>query len=389
MSTDPLILYVDDERPNRIVFEASLGTRFRVRTAAGGAEALAILAAEEVAVLVTDQRMPEMSGDELLRITKERHPEVVRVVITAFADVEPILAAINEGLVARYVIKPWDRTELEQLLRWAVGAWQLARDSAGLQRRLLENERLATLGSIAGAVVHDLSQPLIGLVMNSERLVEMSDAVPLIRRAIAGEALGPSQRGAVATLLDELAEIAFELRDNVEHMRKLTGSLGQFLRHAPLTPALAATDPMPVIRQALSVCQDIAVRARCQLSYDGPHDLPPVRIGVTELTQVMINLVANAAQALLARDRSEGWVHVLARVEEQVVRFEVKDDGTGMSAETLARIGTPFFTTRAEGTGLGIAQCHRLVGAAGGTFRVDSELGVGTTVTFTLPLAAR
>ena len=55
-------------------------------------------------------------------------------------------------------------------------------------------------------------------------------AVPLVRRAIAGEALGPSQRSAVATLLDDLAEIAFELRDSIEHMRKLTGSLSQFLR---------------------------------------------------------------------------------------------------------------------------------------------------------------
>ncbi|MCE9576456.1 MAG: hybrid sensor histidine kinase/response regulator [Deltaproteobacteria bacterium] len=389
MSAEPLVLYVDDERPNRIVFEQSLASRFRIRTAAGGAEALAILATEEVAVLVTDQRMPDMTGDELLRIAKDRHPEVIRVVITAYADVEPILAAINEGLVARYVIKPWDRAELEQLLRWAIGAWQLARESAGLQRRLLENERLATLGSIAGAVVHDLSQPLIGLVMNGERLVEMSDAVPLVRRAIAGEALGPSQRNAITTLLDDLAEIAFELRDSVEHMRKLTGSLSQFLRQSPRSGALSATDPLPVIRQALAVCQDIAVRARCQLSYDGPSELPRVRIGVTEFTQVMINLVANAAQALLARDRSDGFVHVLARAEDQVVRFEVKDDGTGMSPETLARIGTPFFTTRAEGTGLGVAQCHRLVGAAGGTFRVDSELGVGTTVSFTIPRAER
>jgi len=65
----------------------------------------------------------------------------------------------------------------------------------------------------------------------------------------------------------------------------------------------------------------------------------------------------------------------------------IQDDGVGMSPDVLGRIGTPFFTTRSEGTGLGIAQCQRLVGTAGGRFRIDSELGKGTVVTILLPTA--
>jgi two-component system, sensor histidine kinase and response regulator len=385
MSDEPLVLYVDDERANRIVFEQSFGKSFRVRTVPGGAEALEVLAAEEAAVLLTDQRMPEMSGDQLLRLVKDRHPGTIRVVMTAYADVEPILTAINEGLVARYVIKPWDRAEVAQLLRWAIGAWKLGRDSGALQLRLLENERLATLGSIAGAVIHDLNQPLIGLVMNGDRLVELADAVPLVRRQLAGELLGPSQRGAVTDLLDELAEVSSELRQSIDHMRNLTQSLGQFLRRAPTRAAAPETDPLPVIRHALAVCQDIAVRARGSLHYDGPAELPRVRIGATDLTQVMINLVANAAHALVARDEAGHRVHVIARPEDQTVRFEIKDEGVGMAPETLAKVGTPFFTTRREGTGLGVAQCQRLIGKAGGTFRIDSQLGVGSSVHFSLP----
>jgi len=388
MSDEPLVLYVDDERANRIVFEQSFGKNFRIQTVASGPEALEVLAAtDDAAVLLTDQRMPDMSGDQLLRLVKDRYPAIVRVVITAYADVEPILTAINEGLVARYVIKPWDRSEVEQLLRWGLGAWKLGKDSAALQRRLLENERLATLGSIAGAVIHDLNQPLIGLVMNGDRLIELADAVPLVRRQLAGELLGPAQRASVTDLLDELAEVSSELRTSIDHMRNLTQSLGQFLRKAPSREVAPETDPLPVIRHALAVCQDIAVRARGSLHYDGPGELPRVRVGATDLTQVMINLIANAAHALVARDEAGHVVHVIARPEDQVVRFEIKDEGVGMSPETLAKVGTPFFTTRREGTGLGVAQCQRLIGKAGGTFRIDSQVGVGTSVHFALPRA--
>jgi len=70
-----------------------------------------------------------------------------------------------------------------------------------------------------------------------------------------------------------------------------------------------------------------------------------------------------------------------------MLELRVRDDGVGMSPEVLGRVGTPFFTTRTEGTGLGISQCQRLVGTVGGRFRIESEPGIGTTVTIALPTA--
>src|SRR5580692_11495007 len=176
----PLVLYVDDERGNRVVFETSMKAEFNIRVASEPAEALQILESTDVAVIVTDMRMPTMSGEELLRIAKERWPQTIRMVVTAYSDIEPILRAINEGLVARYIIKPWVRTELMQVLRWATEAWALGRDSAAVHRRLMETERLATLGSISGMLVHDLRQPLVSLMMNIDQLRELVGAVPLL-----------------------------------------------------------------------------------------------------------------------------------------------------------------------------------------------------------------
>jgi two-component system NtrC family sensor kinase len=383
----PLILYVDDERPNRIVFEQSLIGDFHVKTAASARLALEVLEQQEVAVLVTDMRMPEMTGDQLLRIAKEKWPNTIRVVITAYSDIEPILLAINEGLVARYVVKPWDLTELVQLLRWCLEAYAFSRESAGLQRRLLETERLATLGGIAAAVVHDLNQPLAGLVINSERLEELAAAVPSLRRALDGSPMSHADRERIGELVDELADLSHDLRESAHHLRAVTNGLGQYLYPKQAPAAAPATDALPIVRNAMAVCRDIAVRARGHIAYDGPPQLPKVRVPATELTQVLINLVSNAVQALAARGEPNGHVTVVARVDGQMLVVQVRDEGIGMTPEVLARVGTPFFTTRREGIGLGLAQCQRLVGKAGGTFRIDSEVGVGTTVTMALPIA--
>lgn len=387
-SAAPLVLYVDDERPNRIVFEQSLGSEFHVKTAPDAKTALEMLGDTEVAVLITDIRMPEMTGDDLLRIVKERWPGTIRMVITAYSDIEPILAAINDGLVARYILKPWQRDELVQLLRWGIEAWSFGRDSAALQRRLLETERLATLGSIAGAVVHDLNQPLAGLVINADRLVQVAEAAGPLRQMLAGTRIRAEDRAKVAELADDLSELARDLHENAVHLRNVTHGLAQFLYPRAGEATVAAAEPLPLIKNAIAVCHDIAMRARGLITYDGPKTLPRVRMAATELTQVLINLIANAAQALLARGQPNGRVSVVVRSDGAVVTFQIRDDGIGMTPEVLARVGTPFFTTRKEGIGLGLAQCQRLVGKGGGTFKIDSEPGAGTTVTFTLPTTA-
>ena len=150
-------------------------------------------------------------------------------------------------------------------------------------------------------------------------------------------------------------------------------------------PEPNGVDPVPIVHYAIGVCRETAVRARGRISYEGPASLPKLRIGSTELTQVLINVVANGAQALLARNKSGGRVVVTAADVGERVQLTVDDNGTGMSAEILSKVGTPFFSTRPEGTGLGVAQCRRLVEGAGGTFKIESVEGQGTTVTFTLP----
>ncbi|MCU1281833.1 MAG: CheY-like receiver [bacterium] len=382
-----LIVYVDDERPNRIVFEQSFGNRFNVRALPSGQAALELLRTETAAVLITDQRMPDMSGHDLLVKVKQLYPDMMRVVITAYSDLDPILAAVNEGLVARYIIKPWDRAEVEQILLWSLEAFSMGRQKSALQLRLMQTERLVTLGSMAAAVLHDLHQPLTNLMVNVERLSELGKSVDKVKELMeqsSGAPASKKDRALVQELVTELPELARDLLTSCKVMTNMTIGLKQFLRAEP-TPEPSGVDPVPIVQYAIGVCRETAVRARGRISYEGPTTLPKLHIGSTELTQVLINVVANGAQALLARNKSGGRVVVAASEVGGSVQLTVDDNGPGMSAEILRKVGTPFFSTRPEGTGLGVAQCRRLVEGAGGTFRIDSIEGQGTTVTFSLP----
>jgi len=386
--TGPLILYVDDERGNRVVFEQSLNADFNVLTAQNGTEALELLEIHEVAVIVSDMRMPTMTGDELLRIVKERYPQVIRMVVTAYADVDPILRAINEGLVARYIVKPWIRTELVQVLRWAIEAWTFSRDSAALHRRLLETERLATLGSIAGMLVHDLKQPLMSLLVNVEHLRELANASQILHDALLHAPIPPAQRARLIELVEDLDPVTTDLRTSGLHLSELISGLRELGRPRDPRNPVATTNPLPVVRHAMAVCQELAIPARASIGYEGPGELPRVRMSATELTQVLINVVANGTQAVAARGVPHGRVSIVARTDADMLEFQIRDDGIGMTPEELNRVGTPFFTTRADGTGLGLAQCQRLIGTVGGRFRIESEQGIGTTVTIILPTCA-
>ena len=123
MSPPLSVLYVDDERNNRLVFQHVLGRTLAVRVAESGEAALAILAEAPVEVLLADHRMPGMSGLELARAVRQRHPNVVRVVITAYPYDEALTRAVDEGLIETFLTKPWDPDALARtLIRIAGGS---------------------------------------------------------------------------------------------------------------------------------------------------------------------------------------------------------------------------------------------------------------------------
>jgi signal transduction histidine kinase len=232
-----------------------------------------------------------------------------------------------------------------------------------------------------------LHQPLTNLTVNVERLADLGQLLHKTVEGLGGTTMTKKQHAHLDEVCGELPELVRDLLTSCKVMTDMTVGLKQFLRAEP-QPEPTGVDPIPIVQYAISVCRETVVRARGRVAYEGPAALPRLRIGSTELTQVLINVVANAAQALLERNKMGGRIVVGAAEDASVVRITVDDNGPGMSAEILSKVGTPFFSTRQEGTGLGVAQCRRLVERAGGTFRIESIEGQGTTVTCVIPKVA-
>ncbi|HUJ58673.1 MAG TPA: sigma-54 dependent transcriptional regulator [Kofleriaceae bacterium] len=132
------ILVVDDEQDNLDAFRFNFRKTFDILTANSGPEALQILAEKDVAVVVTDQRMPKMTGVELLREVRGRQPDTVGIILTAFTDVDVLIEAINLGQVYRYITKPWDAKEVRGVLQYAIERFHLQRDNKRLAAQLAE-----------------------------------------------------------------------------------------------------------------------------------------------------------------------------------------------------------------------------------------------------------
>lgn len=384
--SEPSILYVDDDEGNRVVFRHTFQDEFPLVMVSSGAEALDVLreTEPEIGVVVSDQRMPGLTGNELLRLVKDQYPGVVRMIITAYSDLDAILGAVNRGLVSRYIVKPWDAEEVREILRWGLDAYTLGLRSEALQARLLEVERVATVGTVASAILHDVNGPLGYLSLNADRLRSLAeDATPRLSERVA-DGRDPELAEAVQPLIDELPEIAAEIGHGCQTLLETVMEVRRLLYAESRGPQ--RTEPIPAIRYALSVTREVASETRTRVTYDGPDTLPPVTMGFASLVRVLINLISNAAQAI-GSSEAPGQVSVDARLDGRHVSLRVRDDGPGMPSAVARRVGTPLFTTRPHGTGLGVSQCLRLVASAGGEMSIDSVEGSGTTVALRIPVA--
>jgi len=349
-----LIVYVDDEHANRVVFEASLKSRFRVETFESGYAALARLAKGDVAVLATDQRMPGVTGNEILRRAREISPSTERVVITAYDDAGPILEALNSGLASRYVVKPWVREELIATLESCLTVYRLRSEKLDLEHRLFAGERFVTMGAIAAGIFHDMSQPL--LVIDS--------ALPLFRSSDA-EALDDS-------------------RAAIEHLATMVRGAKIFLSSG--TRIENSGDAGEAAKTALQLCRGRLAHLHIALETEIGEKLPPTPVPTPAIVQVIVNLLVNASQAL-RKDGPPPSIRLSILEQRTGVEISVRDNGTGMTAEVLSRAREPFFTTKpaGEGTGLGLYSCQRLITGHGGSLDIRSVFAEGTTITVWIP----
>lgn len=135
------VLYVDDEENNLISFRAAFRREYQVYTALSADEGINILHQEKVPIIITDQRMPGITGVQFLEKVIPEFPDTVRMILTGYSDIEAIIQAINTGRVFRYITKPWDETELKMTIDNAIALYQLQQNNKQLIQQL--NQKVA------------------------------------------------------------------------------------------------------------------------------------------------------------------------------------------------------------------------------------------------------
>ncbi len=140
------ILYVDDEINNLISFKAAFRIKYHVLTAISGEEAIKILRNNTVNIIITDQRMPQMTGVEFLESILTEFPDPIRILLTGFADMNAVIDAINKGKIALYLSKPWDVAELEAAIEDSYEVYKQKLEEKEITQKLsLSNEQLEFL----------------------------------------------------------------------------------------------------------------------------------------------------------------------------------------------------------------------------------------------------
>lgn len=220
---EPALLLVDDEE-NILSALVRLLRRdgYRILRANGGAAGLALLETEEVAVIVSDQRMPEMSGVEFLTRVKERYPQTVRIALSGYTDLNSVTAAINNGAIYKFLTKPWDDELLRRNVREAFEHYHLRRENERLTLALQHaNEELQTLNQDLGRRVREQTEELRRNVRTLEAAQDILEALPIavlgitddglvaVANAKARTALGFAEGGLVGAFLEDSMPSAF------------------------------------------------------------------------------------------------------------------------------------------------------------------------------------
>jgi signal transduction histidine kinase len=370
------ILLVDDEQGIRKVLGIALSDMgYQVYTAENGAEALQIFEEKRPPIVLTDIKMPEMDGIELLRRIKERSPDTEVIMITGHGDMDLAIKSVKYE-ATDFVTKPVNDEVLEIALNRAVERMtmrqklneytqnleQLVQDKT---RQLVEAERLAAVG---------------------QTVAELSHAIKNIPGGLTGGAF--------------VLEKGFELNDQKYLMQgwemikgnvdKITNLSLDLLNYAKATDLhIQACDPLKPAQEVIDLMRPRAQELGIELTSDFSNDLQDCHFDPDLICRCLLNLVTNAFDACRNADPDGPDKTVTVRAQKirgWGIEYQVLDNGCGMNAKTKQKLFKHFFSTKgSEGTGIGLMISKKIIDAHNGVIKVESQENAGSKFIIKLP----
>ncbi|WP_104494215.1 sensor histidine kinase [Paracoccus denitrificans] len=351
------LLILDDDADFAISTSRALALEgVECRIAPDGASALALLEVEPVEVVLIDIRLRHEDGTELAARLHARHPGLVMVIMTAYASVDSAVAALKAGAYD-YLRKPFFLDELMRALERCFQLVELRAAKARAERELALMRQIEATSQLAAGLSHDFKNML---------------AVIRANLAVIEERL-PAQDG--------LKPYAGDALDAALTAGELVTRLMGFARQPVLSPEPRDLR-LPVRTTASMLARTLCAGMRVECDLPGHPLLAPVDPG--QIGTALVNLLINARDATDGRGRARIALRHVWRGGDYA-RLTVEDDGPGFDAGGLDHALEPLFTTKPEGTGLGLSMIQQLALVSGGDFRIGNAEGGGARAVLDLP----
>jgi len=382
------LLIIDDEIDILKALRRQFRRHYMIHVANSAAEGYEIMTQVPIQVIISDQRMPGMSGVEFFKRTKTEFPDAIRLLLTGYADIQSVIAAINDGNVFRYIAKPWDPEEIETIVREAFTKYEMLVENRRLLAQLQEaNHFLETRVRERTTELHTANTHLLRLNTEKDALLGM----------VAHDLRGP------IAIIQMCAELVRDLPPEQDEHAEFIGMIEETARNAiylinDLLDIAAIEAGRLVIERQAVVLETLIARVShlnrlvanqkgIQLVTEVEARLPKAWLDPRRLEQVLNNLLSNAFKY------SHAHTTVVVRLwrQEQDLLLAVADEGQGIAPGEIGKLFQSFQRTSTRPTaaeqsmGLGLAICKRIVELHGGAITVQSVFGSGTTFTVRLP----
>ncbi len=370
------ILFVDDDAINIESFVSCFSEEYEIFPALSGEEALEIFSREEdVAMVLSDQRMNEMTGVELLARVYELSPDTVRIIITGYMDVSDTIDAINKGHIYQFILKPWDIVQMRLVLEQASQTWLLTRENRQLSQQLVTKNRLLLeanqhlkdsenrLRHLSTALItaQEKERKRISMELHDEMgqsLAALKLQIKVIENELAGKEMFP-----VRHIHANLEHLRNTINEIIENVRRLSKNLS------------------PVIIDDLGL--DAAIE-NIVLSFTDIYGIPcnfrpePLENRFSSNAQRLLYRLIQEALNNIGKHSRATKINFTIQTTEQDVTMILQDNGDGFDLQNI--INQP-----ASRRGIGLTAMSERVNMLGGTLDITSKQGIGTRVVFVIP----
>ena len=352
------ILYLDDEEHNLVSFKAAFRRDYNVFTTTSAGEAVQILNENEIHIVISDQKMPNISGVEFFELIIPDFPDPVRMLLTGYADIEAVIDAINKGQVYRYIGKPWNEQELritiENAYELYVSRKEVKEKNAELEKAYGELEKLVYSAS------HDLRSPLVSIL-----------GVLKVARA---------------ENIDGKAKDYFSMIEKtVSKLDVFVQNIINYYQNIKQGEVVSTVNFDMLIDEVIEYFQyfDGSNEVTFDKEIDQQHE---VKLDTLRLKMILNNLVSNGIK-YRDQDKEEKRMKIKVQTTPEETSLIIEDNGLGIAREEQKKVFDMFYRSSENhlGNGLGLFIVKEATDRMGGTIAVESEPLKGSTFKIVLP----